>query len=796
MQIKIINFHSKRLYLLCLVLLLALPAAAQDRFRIAGKITDAATGEALAGAAVSLQQQPGTGAVSDAQGNYTFSAPAGSYTLLAKYIGYENWQQDIQVSRDVQLNIRLAAAAYEVQEVEITANRQPPITESAAMGRLELPLETIKSLPVLFGENDILKTIQLLPGVKSGGEGNTGFYVRGGGADQNLVLLDGATVYNPGHLLNFFSVFNSDAIQSTTLIKGNMPARYGGRLSSVLDIDIKDGDRTKYKAEGGIGLISSRLTLQGPIAKEKASFLLSGRRTYVDVLFNPFLKNTEQGGVPFYFYDLNGKLTYTLSAKDRLYLSGYYGRDAGSLKLSDGRFTSDFSWGNATATARWNHLFSDKLFLNLSALFSKYDFDFGWNFGGFNTLVQTGVRDYSTRLGFDYTPSVRHHLQYGLDYTFHRLEPRSGEAQNQEGQSFSTNRVRAKYGHEAALYVSDDWNVTAKLLLSLGLRSSYFRQVGPFNLYQFNENQAVTDSTTYSRGENVAAYHALEPRVSLRYELNKLSSIKAAYTQSAQYVHLVSNAYTTLPLDVWVPSSALVEPQRATQFALGYFRSMNNNKYEGSVEVYYKTMQNQLEYREGYAPGPSNRDLEYEFVTGSGKSYGVELFLRKNYGNLQGWLGYTLSRTTRTFPDLNNGSTFPARFDRRHDLSLVASYKYNKHWTFGGTFVYGTGQATTLPARRYFIEGNVAYQYGDRNSFRMQPFHRLDLAATLEGRQRSNLKSSWTFSVYNVYGRRNPFLYYVDSEGEPYRGNIELQAKKVSVIPFPLPSVTWNFSWL
>ncbi|WP_242918915.1 TonB-dependent receptor [Pontibacter liquoris] len=782
--------------MICLVLLLAWPAAAQERFRLSGHVTDASTGEALAGAAVGLKELPGTGAVTDVSGNYTFVAPAGSYTLTANYIGYAPWQQLLQLQNDQQRNIRLSATTYGVQEVEVTATRQPPLTQTAAMGQLELPLETLKTLPVLFGEQDILKTVQLLPGVKAGGEGSTGFYVRGGGADQNLVLLDGATVYNPGHLLNFFSVFNADALESTTLIKGSMPAKYGGRLSSVLDIGMKSGDLSKYKAEGGIGLISSRLILQGPIVKEKAAFLLSGRRTYMDVLFNPFLKNTEQGGVPFYFYDLNGKLSYTLSPKDRLFLSGYYGRDAGSLKLSDGRFSSDFFWGNGTATARWNHLFSDKLFLNLSAVLSKYDFQFGWDYGGFNTKVQTGVRDQSLHLDLNYTPNVRHHLQYGLQYTYHRLQPRTGEAQNEQGQNFATDRLVAKYGHEAAVYLSDEWHVTDKVLLSLGLRNSYFRQAGPFTLYRFNAEQLVTDSTSYGRGEKVKQYQALEPRIAFKYELSKQASLKAGFTQSAQYVHLVSNAYTTLPLDVWVPSSALVAPQRATQYALGYFRSMKENRYEGSVEVYYKTMKSQLEYREGFVPGPSNRDLEYEFVTGRGRSYGVELFVRKNLGDLQGWLGYTLSRTTRTFPALNAGNTFPARFDRRHDLSLVASYKYNAHWTFGGTFVYGTGQATTLPSRRYLIEGNVVYQYGERNSFRMQPFHRLDLAATLAGKDHKYFKSSWTFSIYNVYGRQNPFLYYIDSEGEPYSGSIKLQAKKVSIIPFPLPSVTWNFNWL
>ncbi|MFD2244808.1 TonB-dependent receptor [Pontibacter ruber] len=777
-----------------LLLLPAFPLAAQQPFTVSGRVLDAQNGQPLAGATVFLKERASVGGVSDQEGRYTLSAPAGNYTLAAKYIGYEQQEISLQLFQNRTVDIRLSPSTYQVQEVEIIGARQPTVTETPAMGQIDLPMESIKALPVLFGEADIIKTVQLLPGVKSGGEGNTGFYVRGGGADQNLVLLDDAVVYNPGHLFNFFSVFNSDAIRNTTLLKGNMPARYGGRLSSVLDIEIKQGDMTKTKAEGGIGLIASRLTVQGPLVKEKASYMVSGRRTYVDALFSPFLRDTEQGGVPYFFYDLNGKITYQLTEKDRLYFSGYYGKDVGSLKLSSGRFVADFHWGNATATARWNHLFNNRHFVNVTGALSDYNFLFGWDYGGISTAVETGVRNYTFKVDFDYTPSVRHQLQYGAIYTYHSLRPRTGSAETQEGETFSTGRVRTKFAHETALYVSDDWNVTDRLLLSLGLRSSYFLQVGPFNLYHYDENELAVDSVKYGDGEKVKDFHAWEPRIAARYKLSEQASVKAGYTRSAQYLHLVSNAYTTLPLDVWVPSSALVEPQRATQYALGYFHTFKKNQYEGSVEVYYKEMENQLEYREGYAAGPSNRDLEYEFVTGSGESYGVELFLRKNYGDLQGWVGYTLSYTNRTFPDLNQGKTFPARFDRRHDGSLVLTYKYNPRWTFGSTFVYGTGQATTLPVRRYIIEGTVNYQYGERNSFRMEPFHRLDLSATLAGNPGKKISSSWTFAIYNVYGRRNPFLYYIDSEGTPYGNDTNVQAKKVSIIPFPLPSVTWNFN--
>ncbi|MHA6247864.1 TonB-dependent receptor [Pontibacter sp. CAU 1760] len=767
---------------------------AQRSYVLSGRVTDAVSGQGLAGAAIGLRQY-NLGATTDAKGYFSFTAPAGAYTLGVSYIGYTPQQRLIELYSDSQLNIMLAPASYQVQEVEVKTTRQPPITETATLGQLELPMETIKTLPVLFGEVDILKTVQLLPGVQSGGEGNTGFYVRGGGSDQNLVLLDKATIYNPGHLFNFFSVFNSDAIENTTLTKGSMPARYGGRLSSVLDIEGKDGDTQGFRADGGIGLISSRLTVQGPLAQDKASFILSGRRTYIDALLNPFLKNTDQGGVPYRFYDLNGKLQYHLSPRDELSLSGYYGRDIGNLKLSDGRFTSKFFWGNATATALWRHQFNDNWTMDVSGVLSKYTFEFNWDYGGYETILQTGVRDYTSQVDFKHKLHPNHNLQYGVQYTYNMLRPRTGEAIGEDGENFGTTRVLPKFGHASAIYVSDDWSITPSLLLSLGFRNSFFTQVGPFNLYSYNPDETVADSVVYGNGEAVKSFSAPEPRISVRYLLSGQSSLKAGFTRSAQYLHLVSNAYTTLPLDVWVPSSAIVEPQRATQFALGYFQSFAKNQYEGSVEVYYKDLENQLEYRQGYSPGPSNRDLEYEFVSGNGTSYGAEFFLRKNYGDFQGWIGYTLSKTTRQFPDLNNGNKFPARFDRRHDLSIVGSYHQNERWTFGGSYVLGTGQATTLPVRRYYLEGTVNYQYGSRNSFRMQPTHRLDLAATLTGKKSEHISSSWTFSVYNVYGRRNPFLYYVDSEGSPDGQNFKLQAKKVSIIPFPLPSVTWNFSW-
>ncbi|MFC5270147.1 TonB-dependent receptor [Adhaeribacter terreus] len=783
-------------FLLFLLLFLAfLPASGQTTFTLSGFVRDSQTNETLPGASIILKNDPQKGTVTDANGFYQLTFPSGNHTVLVQYIGYQPLEKAIHISTNTSLNFQLSAQTKTINEVEITGRRTNENVRSTQMGEVILPMEQIKTLPVLFGETDIIKTIQLLPGVKSGGEGNTGFYVRGGGSDQNLVLLNDAIVYNPGHLMNFFSVFNSDAIGKVTLLKGNMPARYGGRLSSVLDISTRNGNSDSLKATGGLGLIASRLTLEGPIVKNKASFLLSGRRTYIDQLAAPFLKNTDQGGVPYYFYDLNGGLSYEINQKNRLYLDGYYGRDVGEFSLQNASFKAQFDWGNTTASARWNHIFNPKLFLNVSGLYTVYQFNFNSTFDTYTSKLVTGVKDKSAKIDLDWQPNARHTLQFGSIYTHHTLTPRAGQAQTEDGLDFSTDRVKEKFAHEAGVYISEDWAITDRFQVSAGLRGSFFRQSGPFTLYNFETNGALADSTVYEKGEKVTDFNMLEPRFSFRYAFSERASVKAGFSQNAQYLHLVSNSFTSLPLDIWVPSSVLVPPQKATQFAAGYFRNFLENNYEASAEIYYKILKNQLEYRESYAPGPSNRDLEYEFVSGDGDAYGLELFVRKNFGALQGWIGYTLSYTNRKFPELNEGKAFPARFDRRHDGSVVISYTLNDRWKFGGSFVYATGQPLTIPVRRYVIEGIVTYQYGDRNGFRMESFHRLDLSATYEKPTTKKLKSSWTFAIYNVYARQNPFFYYIDSTGNPYDNSIKLQAKKVSIFPFPIPSVTWNFTF-
>lgn len=787
------------LYRFLLFCLFSLPFSgqllAQQTFKISGSVRDAATNEALPGATILSKNLPGSGAQTNAQGVYTVTFPAGKHTVLVQYLGYQTQEKTINLTSDLKLDFKLKAEDLKVKEVEIKADRAAENVNSTQMGEVTLTMQEIKTLPVLFGEIDVLKTLQLLPGVKSGGEGNTGFYVRGGGSDQNLILLNDAVVYNPGHLLNFFSVFNADALQSTTLIKGTMPARYGGRLSSVLDIVARSGNQDSLIATGGIGLIASRAAVEGPIIKNKAGFLVSARRTYIDKLASPFLKNTSQGGVPYYFYDLNGGLNYQLSDKDFLAITGYYGRDIGEFSLSEGSFRAKFDWGNAAASARWNHIFSPELNLGVSVTHSSYQFNFTSLFDAYTSKLLTGVRDYGFKTDINWQPNSRHSLEFGGLYTYHILTPRIGQAQTSEGINFSTDQVRDKFAHEAALYFSENWAISDALEISAGLRGSFFRQQGPFTHYFFNTKGSVTDSIVYKAGEKVKDFFNLEPRLALRYRLSENSSLKAGFSQNAQYLHLVSNAFTSLPLDIWVPSSVLVPPQKSTHFAAGYFQNFVDDKYEASAEIYYKNLLNQLEYKDSYVAGPSNQDLEYEFVSGAGKAYGLELFLRKNKGKLQGWVGYTFSFANRKFPELNQGNTFPARFDRRHDLSVVGAYNLNQGWKLGASFVYATGQPITIPVRRYVIEGIFTYQYGNRNAFRMEAIHRLDVSATYTKPDQHKFKSSWTFAVYNVYARQNPFFYYIESTGSPYDNSIKLQAKKVSIFPFPIPSVTWNFTF-
>ncbi|HEU4574087.1 MAG TPA: TonB-dependent receptor [Chitinophagaceae bacterium] len=764
-----------------------------ERFTLNGYVKDSLSGESVIGATITINGQT-QGVASNQYGFYSLTLPQGTYEIDISHVSYQSKSVIFTLNKDVSYNFELLPKSASIGEVVIYTKRRDANVKNAQMGKIDLSINQIKNIPAFMGEVDVLKAIQLLPGVRNAGEGNAGFYVRGGGPDQNLIMLDDAVVYNTGHLFGFFSIFNSDAIKNTSLIKGGMPAQYGGRLSSVLDIAMKDGNMNKTQVDGGIGLIASRLSIQGPIKKDKASYMISARRTYVDVLVKPFIsKSSAFYGSGYYFYDLNAKVNYRFSEKDRLYLSGYFGRDVFNFNNAKRSFKSNIPWGNSTATLRWNHVFSRRLFANTTLVFNDYKFRFAAAQNDFNIALASGIRDGNAKIDFDYYPLPKHKMKFGGLYTFHKFIPNVVSGQ-QDSTVFQPNNESVKYANETALYVQDDWDLSDKIKINYGLRWSSFTQVGPFTKFERDADGNKIDSTTYNSFEPVKSYGGLEPRLTVRYALNDETSLKFAINRNYQYIHLVSNSGNTLPTDLWVPSTYIVKPQISWQYAAGFFKNFNDNKFETSLELYYKNMRNQVDYKEGYTP--SLRDPELDFVFGKAWSYGAELFVHKTRGRLNGWIGYTLSWTWRKFPDLNEGEKFPAKYDRRHDVSVVANYELNKKWRLGAVFVYGTGNATTLPERFYFIDGVLTQEYSKVNQYRLDAYHRLDLAATYTPvpKRKKKVQSSWVFSIYNVYSHLNPYFIYFDQTGNLQNGDLQVQAKQVSLFPI-LPAVTWNFKW-
>jgi hypothetical protein len=773
-----------------ILLVLVLSGFSQEKFTINGYIKDSLSGETLIGANVGIKLA-GKSIVSNGYGFFSITLPKGNYQVTASFIGYQSKEISLELNENKVFNMLLLPNSAVINNVTVTARRRDNNIKTAQMGKFEMNVNTAKALPAFFGEVDILKTLQLLPGVRNAGEGNAGFYVRGGGPDQNLILLDDAVVYNTGHLFGFFSVFNADAIKNVTLIKGGMPAQYGGRLSSVVDVAMKEGNRNKTQVDAGIGLIASRFSIQGPLFKNKASYIVSARRTYVDALAKPLIKKTSDFyGSGYYFYDLNAKFNYQFSEKDHIYLSGYFGRDKFTFNNAARSFKTLIDWGNSTATLRWNHVFNKKLFANTTLVYNDYKFSLDGAQNNFKINLSSGIRDLNVKTDVDFYPTPEHKLKFGLQYTFHTFLPNilSG---NQDSVVFTPSNASKKYANEYAAYLQDDWEINSKLKLNLGLRFSLFQQVGKYIYYQKDANGNKLDSTIYGSGQLVKSYGGIEPRATFRYTLNETASLKAGVTRNLQYIHLVTNAGSTLPTDLWVPSTLRVQPQISWQYAAGYFKNFKEGMFETSIEAYYKTMQNQIEYREGYTP--SLKDPEEDFVFGKGWSYGTELFINKVKGQFTGWIGYTLSWTWRQFKDLNNGQQFPSRYDRRHDMSIVGNYELNKKWKFSTVFVYGTGSAISVPERFYFINGTLSQQFSSINSYRMNAYHRLDIAATYTPKHKKQRKytDNWVFSIYNVYSRLNPYFIYFDQEGAAAAGNLKVSAKQVSLFPI-LPSITWN----
>ncbi len=767
-----------------LILLLTgwLPLFSQTKYSISGTVIDKTSGESLIGATVILIEQPRSGVSSNAYGFYSVSAPAGSYNMVVSFTGYLSDTVKIVLNRNLLLPVALNTDHTELTEVVVSAQKKDDNVTKPLMGVQKLSMNEIRNIPVLFGEKDILKTIQLLPGIKSAGDGNSGFYVRGGTTDQNLILLDEATVYNASHLLGFFSTFNSDAIKDVTVYKGGMPAEYGGRLSSVVDVKMNDGNNRNYLVSGGIGLIASRLNVEGPIVKDEGSFIVSARRTYAD-LFLKLSRDTSINRNKLYFYDLNAKANYKIDKNNRIYLSGYFGRDVLGFSNLFG-----IQWGNSTATARWNHVFNSRLFSNTSFIYSNYNYLINVNLTSNNINITSKIEDFSLKEDLQYYANSENKINFGFNIIHHTISP--GIADASPGSSFNSFSLQKKYSLESAAYISHEWSPLAKLHIDYGLRLTDFSVFGPGNFYSYDQNGNTINTSTYSSGQIVKTYFNPEPRLSASYLLNSLSSLKISYTRNIQNLHLLSNSNSSNPTDLWIPSSNNVKPEIADQESIGYYRNFNDNKYEFSSEVYYKTMQNQIDYKNG-AQLAANENVESQLLFGIGRAYGWELFFKKKYGKLTGWVGYTLSRTELKIDGINNGNWYPARQDITHDISVVGIYQASKKWTISATWVYSTGNAVTFPNGKYDVNGQILFYYTQRNAYRMPPYHRLDLGATLVTRKTKKTERSWTFSIYNAYDRDNP--YFIQFQQDPNDAS-RTQAVQYSLFKI-IPSVTYNFKF-
>ena len=774
-----------RHFFLFISLAVGMASFAQDKqlFIISGTVKDAGTGETLIGASVLLTDVKAAKALTNAYGFYSVNVPEGTYKMSVSFVGYITDTATVLVDKNQQLIVGLQSKEAQLEAIVVSSKKKNENITRPIMGVDKLNMAEINKIPVIFGEKDILKSIQLMPGYKSAGEGSSGFNVRGGGTDQNLILLDEAPVYNASHLFGFFSTFNSDAIKDVSVYKGGMPAQYGGRLSSVVDIKMKDGNQKKLSVEGGLGAIASRINVSAPIVKDKGSFIISARRTYADV-FLLLLKDSLQRKSSLYFYDLNLKANYNVTKKDRVFLSGYFGRDV--LGLGD-QFASD--WGNKTATLRWNHVFGNSLFSNTSLIYSNFDYKVDADLGADKFNVVSKIEDFNIKQDFDWNITNKSKLRFGGNFIKHTVAPGAIIEKDTSGTS---KPVQTRYSQESALYVSHEWKASDKIGIVSGIRLSNLAVKGGGTFNSYDKEGNVIATTGYAKGKTVVSYLNLEPRFSASYQLNDLNSIKASYNRNVQNFHLIANAQISSPTDVWLPSSNNIRPEIADQFAIGFYKNSKQGMFEFTSEIYYKALQNQIDYRNA-AILFGNDNVESELLYGTGRAYGVEMMVRKKTGRLTGWVGYTLSKVEKKIEGINYGKYFNARQDRTHDFSFVGMYDVNKRWSVSATWVYTTGSAVTFPVGKYEVNGQTVFVYSDRNASRLPAYHRLDLAATLEARKNATrrFKSSWTFGLYNAYGRQNAYsITFRENANDPSK----TEAVRTALFGI-IPSATWNFKF-
>ncbi len=749
---------------------------AQSKYTISGTVSEKKNGETVIGASVYVKDNRSASVITHAYGFYSITLPEGKYQLIFTMVGYQNDTIEISLKANLQLNRPLTEKPKELSEVIIKSKKANDNLLKPQIGVEKLNVASIAKLPVIFGEKDILKTAQLLPGIKSAGEGNSGFFVRGGAADQNLILLDEAPVYNASHLLGFFSTFNSDALKDVTIIKGNSPAQYGGRLSSVMDVKMKDGNNKNFNVTGGIGLISSRVSVESPFAKEKGSFIVSGRRTYADLFLKLSEDNKENS---MYFYDLNAKINYRINNKNRIFISGYLGRDVLALGKSFG-----VEWGNKTATVRWNSVINPKLFSNTSFIYSDYNYKMNFGTSSSETRMNSEIQDFNLKEELQFYLNSKNTLKLGFNSIRHKITPT-----RISGQNTSAPEKKGRLSLENAVFINNTWQATEKFTLDYGLRLSAYTILGG-DTYNIYNNGVLMDSVVLASGKFGKTYLNVEPRIQFNYLLNEVSSIKGGYARNTQHLHLLSNSTSSSPTDQWIGDSYNIKPEISDQFSLGYSRNFRDNSYQTGVEIYYKTMKNQIDYKDG-ADINTVPDIESELLYGKGRAFGAEFLIKKLQGKLTGWIGYTLSKTERKINGINNNNWYNAKQDRTHDISVVGVYQLTPKWSISGVFVYGTGSAVTYPSGKYEVNGQTTFYYSERNGYRMPAYHRMDIGATYTKKKRNNRESSWNFSLYNVYGRENAYtISFADSETDPTK----TVATQTSLFRW-VPSVTYNFKF-
>ena len=755
-------------------------ASGQKNYTISGSIKSKNNGEYIIGASVKVLNSS-FGTTSNEYGFYSISLVPNTYQIVYSALGKMPDTLTLNLATNIEKNVSLLEANNELTSVTVTSSKSAGRSVTGSqMGIEKLSVQEAKNIPVIFGEKDLLKTIQLLPGFKTAGDGNSGIFVRGGSTDQNQIILDEANIYNAAHLFGFFSTFNSDAIKDIAVYKGGMPAQYGGRLSSVLDVRMNEGNNQKASVSGSLGLISAKLNIEGPIQKNKSSFLITGRRTYADV----FLKLDEKyKNNQLYFYDLNAKLNYELGKKDKLYLSGYFGKDVLGF---NNQFTTN--WGNGTGTLRWNHIFNSRLFLNTSVIFSNYNYEFKVKNGTNDIKIFSQIRDWNLKQDYQYSINNNNNLRFGWSSIYHIIRP--GEITSNATSSINDKVQDKRYSFENAIYASNVFKPNKKINITLGARLSAFNVMGGGSFFNIDEKGSITDTIKYAKGEVVKTYYNLEPRVSIGYMLNANTSIKAAYTRNAQYMHQITNSNGSNPLDKWASTSNIIKPQISNQLSIGYYSNLLLNTYEFTVEAYYKEMENVLDYRNG-ADLFLNETVEAQLLFGKGRAYGIEFMLKKKIGKLTGWISYTLSKTERKINGINNNKWYNATQDRTHEISIVGIYQLNKKWTLSGNFVFYTGSAVTFPTGKYQVNGQTAYYYNSRNADRMPNYHRLDFGATMQLKKTKKWTKELVFSLYNVYGRENAFtINFRDNKDNPNLTEIV----QTSLFRW-VPSITYNFKF-